>query len=351
MQALYPDAGLLPIDLSSYQIAFYAYHAQKQIYLYFRPHCTAGRSMDIEELRRYDLNLLVHLHVLLEECSVSRAARHLNLSQSAISRSLQRLREHFQDELFIRRPHGLQPTARALALQSDLATLLKQLSLLVHPAAFDPAQCKRHFTLSAMDHIAVQLIPDLLAWLRQVAPQVRLGLHPWNNDSIRDMASGRLDLAINFVAQDRPDLYQRTLCPATPVGMVSHDHPLASQTALTMAELLSVPHVKVDIAEFSEIGRFDRELARKGLSRTIILETSDIQLGLEVAASNQALMIGTREMSKVLARRHNLVLLELPEGVTFMQLNYLLTWHRLQHQDPAQCWFRQVIYDHCLLLR
>ena len=307
--------------------------------------------MDIEELRRYDLNLLVHLHVLLEERSVSRAARHLNLSQSAISRSLQRLREHFQDELFIRRPHGLQPTARALSLQSDLAALLKQLSLLVRPAAFDPALCKRRFTLSAMDHIAVQLIPDLLAWLGRVAPAVRLGLHPWNNDSIRDMASGRLDLAINFVAQDRPDLYQRTLCPATPVGMVSHDHPLASKTVLTMAELLSVPHVKVDIAEFSEMGRFDRELARKGLSRTIILETSDIQLGLEVAASNQAIMIGTREMSKGLTRRHNLVLLELPTGVTFMQLSYLLTWHRLQHQDPAQCWFRQVIYDHCLSLR
>ncbi len=62
-------------------------------------------------------------------------------------------------------------------------------------------------------------------------------------------------------------------------------------------------------------------------------------------------MIGTREMSKTLTRRHSLVLLELPAGVTFMQLNYLLTWHRLQHQDPAQCWFRQVVYDHCLALR
>ncbi len=220
--------------------------------------------MDIDELRRYDLNLLVHLHVLLEECSVSRAARHLNLSQSAISRSLQRLREHFQDELFIRRPHGLQPTARALALQSELAALLKQLSLLVRPGHFEPALCKRQFTLSAMDHIAIQLIPGLLAWLGRVAPDVRLGLHPWNNDSIRDMASGRLDLAINFVAQDRPDLYQRILCPATPVGMVSHDHPLASRQALTMAELISVPHVMVDIAEFSEMGRFDRELALRG---------------------------------------------------------------------------------------
>ena len=307
--------------------------------------------MDIDELRRYDLNLLVHLHVLLEECSVSRAARHLNLSQSAISRSLQRLREHFQDELFIRRPHGLQPTARALALQSELAVLLKQLSLLVRPGNFEPALCKRQFTLSAMDHIAIQLIPGLLSWLGRVAPAVRLRLHPWNNDSIRDMASGRLDLAINFVAQDRPDLYQRILCPATPVGMVSHDHPLASRQALTMAELISVPHVMVDIAEFSEVGRFDRELARNGLSRTIILETSDIQLGLEVAASNQALMIGTREMSKTLTKRHHLVLLELPAGVTFMQLNYLLTWHRLQHQDPGQCWFRQVVYDHCLALR
>ncbi|WP_419834236.1 LysR family transcriptional regulator [Endozoicomonas atrinae] len=307
--------------------------------------------MDIDELRRYDLNLLVHLHVLLEECSVSRAARHLNLSQSAISRSLQRLREHFQDELFIRRPHGLQPTARALALQSELAVLLKQLSLLVRPGNFEPALCKRQFTLSAMDHIAIQLIPGLLSWLGRVAPDVRLRLYPWNNDSIRDMASGRLDLAINFVAQDRPDLYQRILCPATPVGMVSRDHPLASRQALTMAELISVPHVMVDIAEFSEMGRFDRELARKGLSRAIILETSDIQLGLEVAASNQALMIGTREMSKTLTKRHHLVLLELPAGVTFMQLNYLLTWHRLQHQDQGQCWFRQVVYEHCLALR
>ena len=88
---------------------------------------------------RIDLNLLQVLQVLLEECSVTRAAGRLHLSQSAVSKSLARLRVMFDDALFIRERHGLRPTARALSLRGELAELLSRLENLSAPATFTPA--------------------------------------------------------------------------------------------------------------------------------------------------------------------------------------------------------------------
>ena len=108
--------------------------------------------MHLAELARHDLNTLVALHALLETRSVSRAAERLNLSQPAVSRTLARLREAFDDPLFVRAQRGLRPTARAEALRQPLARLLQELGALLAPPEFSPADSQRRFQLATTDY-------------------------------------------------------------------------------------------------------------------------------------------------------------------------------------------------------
>ncbi len=302
-----------------------------------------------DKLRRYDLNLLVTLHVLLEECSVSRAARRLSLSQSAISRSLSRLRDVFGDELFVRRPHGLQPTRRALELQEELAGTLGQVSRLVEPPRFEPSGCSQTFRISLMEHLSVQLLPRLLTYLSRVAPKVRLHLVPWNEESSQAMSTGMLDSSVNIVSLDRPDLYQRRIGPARPVVFITKEHPLALQQRVTMDEFLEYPHISLRFYEYNNHPLM-RQLTSMMSRRDVLLTATDIHAALEVVSNTQALMIGTLDLCQPLLERHGLTSVELPSELATLDADYLMTWHRLQHRNPAQEWFRTILYEHCLAL-
>ena len=95
--------------------------------------------MQLKALKRIDLNLLVALQILLEESNVSRAAQRLFITQPAMSKTLRRLRDVFNDPLFIRGPHGIRPTPRALELQSALGPILEGIDTLIAPVVFDPS--------------------------------------------------------------------------------------------------------------------------------------------------------------------------------------------------------------------
>src|SRR5210317_1547630 len=95
--------------------------------------------MNSSDLAKIDLNLLISLHTLLEERSVSRAAERLFITQPAMSKTLSRLRNLFGDPLFTRSSHGMQPTPRARALAGDLNSILEGIAELVSETAFDPA--------------------------------------------------------------------------------------------------------------------------------------------------------------------------------------------------------------------
>ena len=302
--------------------------------------------MKPDALRRFDLNLLVTLHVLLDECSVSRAAERLCLSQSAISRSLGRLRTIFEDELFVRRPHGLQPTARALELQTELSDALGMVSRVVAPPEFDPSRCDKQFTISVMEHLSMQIMPRLLVRLRQEAPQVKVRVYPWSRRSLGDMSTGKLDLSINILPLHRPDLHRRVIAPVQGVVFMSKDHPYAGLEQLTRSQYLAYPHVGLSIAEYAE-KPFAGKIAMLLDNREVMLSTSDPHLAFEVVSQTDAMMIGTRSLAGLLMERYNLTAVALPVELNHFRSDYQMTWHRLMHRDPAHMWLRNVLLEEC----
>jgi len=128
-------------------------------------------------LARVDLNLLVVFEAVLKERHVGQAAETLNLSASAISHSLGRLRRLLNDPLFLRTPRGVVPTARAMELAEPVADILARVRSVVATAApFDPATSTRRFMIAAPDAVSAVLLPRLLAALARLAPGINLGL-------------------------------------------------------------------------------------------------------------------------------------------------------------------------------
>jgi DNA-binding transcriptional LysR family regulator len=115
----------------------------------------------IEHLRQADLNLLVVFTAVAEERNITRAASRLLLSQPAVTRALQRLRDTFHDDLLIRTSTGYEHTPTGQRLLQDLATMLPRLDRLMAGGDFDPATEDASFRIAATDHGAYLLVPPL----------------------------------------------------------------------------------------------------------------------------------------------------------------------------------------------
>ncbi len=159
------------------------------------------------DLSRADLNLLTLFEVVLRERHVGRAAARLNLSPSAVSHGLKRLRLLLNDPLFLRTPKGVVPTARAAELTEPIAEVLARVRNVIAGAeAFDPAKSSRRFTVAAPDGISSVIVQPLLAILGCRAPGIDIGLRqllPPNRSierawepALADLEAGAMDVAI-----------------------------------------------------------------------------------------------------------------------------------------------------------
>lgn len=162
-------------------------------------------DIDTNKLRRLDGGLLLVFRELLREGRASRVAAKLGLSQPAISHALSRLRDLFEDPLFIRRPHGFEPTRRALELGPQVESLIALAdAALRRGAAFDPARSRRLFRFAAPEFVTALIGGELIARLKRVAPGVTFGVgHASEDEALRALRTGEVDFAIGRFATKR----------------------------------------------------------------------------------------------------------------------------------------------------
>src|SRR6201993_5562156 len=152
--------------------------------------------MRLTQLRQTDLNLLVVFAVFAEERNVSRAAKRLGLSQPAVSRALHRLRDTFQDDLFVRTAKGYEPTPQGERVLQELEIMLPKLDRLIAGSTFDPATEHCSFRVAATDNATSIIAPVLCRDVLPAAKQVRFTFASWRSDVFEDLSHGRLDLAL-----------------------------------------------------------------------------------------------------------------------------------------------------------
>ena len=225
--------------------------------------------MDISSI---DLNLLPVLDALLRQRSVTLAARELDMSQSAVSTALGRLREALGDPLFVRTGRGMLPTPRASQLAEPVASILDKVrDEVLSTRGFVPSESERAFTLGLSDVGSYVLWPRIVAAVSKQAPTVRLRLRVMSQPLIASaLESAEVDVALGAYP-DLPDtLYQRRLFERKYVAMVRSGHPLAGKR-LSLQAFARCPQAVVRLASGIQ-DRIDETLAAQSLRRERVLE-------------------------------------------------------------------------------
>ncbi|WP_210396615.1 LysR family transcriptional regulator [Motiliproteus sediminis] len=301
--------------------------------------------MKRDELNRIDLNLLVAFNALMDELNVSRAAERLHVTQPAMSKTLQRLRDLFDDPLFLRTPRGLEPTPRSQQLAQPVAQTLDELVKLMAPVGFDPGALQRQFTIAVPDPFSAIFIAPLLNRLATEAPAVSLKFVPYDGDSIHSLARGMLDFVTGVIQENTPaGIHARKLYEDKAVCFVRQGHPLATQTELSLEQFTHYPHIKAWFKGINDRGPVDIQLQAMGMRRKILLESSHTMTINEAMCQSDALVVGPRYSWESLFRERA-VALQLPKPFNQSLSAIHLLWDERSHNDPASKWFRQLLAD------
>lgn len=294
------------------------------------------------ELSEIDLNLLVVFNQLLIDRSASRAAVSLGLSQPATSNALRRLRQLLGDELFLRTPHGMEPTPYALQLAEPVTLALGTLhSALNVRASFDPATSTRAFTLAMTDVGEIYFLPVLMDALAHAAPGITLRTVRVTDDTLKDdMAAGQVDLALGLLPQLQAGFFQQALFRQGYVCLMRQNHPLTAQPALSLNHFSAADHVRV-VSAGTGHGRVDEALARHGITRRIRLTVPHFVALGHVLASTDLIATVPERFALRAAAPFGLSTRALPVSLPETAIHQF--WHARLHRDPGCQWLRGVI--------
>jgi len=286
------------------------------------------QNMDFELLRCFS-----HLH---RERHLTRAAEAAGLSQPAMSRALGRMRELFDDELFVRTPRGMLPTPRADALAPEIDSVLAAADALGRPAAFDPAKLERRFVIAMADMFELDLVPRLVEALSAIAPGVTLTTRPVGEHPDDALATGRLDLLIGPRMGIPADAITSRLLEDSFICAVRGDHPGVGKR-LTLAKFCELPHLQ--IAPRGEPGgAVDDALDALGTSRRVVARTHGFLAAPAIVAASDLILTAPTRVLRPLAGPFGLRLLPLPFEVP--SFTAWQGWHPRVDADPAHAWFR-----------
>jgi DNA-binding transcriptional LysR family regulator len=294
-------------------------------------------------MSRPDLNLLITLDVLLKEGSVARAARRLQLSPSAMSRALARLRETTGDPLLVRAGRGLVPTPRALELRDPVGQLVQDAEAALRPAeTLDVRRLVRTFTLRTSEGFVENFGPGLIARVTEEAPGVRLCFAPKPDKDSAPLRDGKVDLETGVVGKTTgPEVRAQALFRDRFVGAVREGHPL-SQGRITAARYVAGRHILVSRRGLDR-GPIDDALEPLGLEREIVTAVGGFSVALALARTSDLIAsVPERHTGNLRAGMHSF-----PLPVDVPQITVSLLWHPRQDADPAHRWLRGCICDVC----
>ena len=298
--------------------------------------------MNVNLLSKVDLNLLVALQVLLEERSVSNAAKRLSITQPAMSKTLARLRDTFDDPLFTRSKRGIQPTPRALSLATELHKLLNKVEGLLDAGEFSPMIFRGEITLAISEYVGFTLLPPLTARLETRAPKLRLKTITRAEGQLDQLANGSLDLAIQIARPHYAQEYRSQPLASSPLAIfVRREHPIIGRE-LTEALLAEFPSISLYVADRSEVGlEIDTRLLNPNLG---MLETSHLLTAFEVLRETNDTLICPAYLSRDDGATRDVVALPLPHGQS-QSVDYSIVAHERTARSPIHQWLWNEIID------
>ncbi len=307
------------------------------------------------KLIRTDLNLLVALQILLEERNVTRAAERLFVSQPALSKTLQKLRDSFEDELFTRTAHGLVPTPRAEELARELPALLESVERVLGDEGFDPATFDGSFKILLPPILSEALLPGLMAELSEVGPGVQVVTAEVTPDYQDKLKKGEADFAAFVALETERDILAEPIATIAPRCYMRIDHLLVGKE-LSLQEFLAYPHLRLYLPGLTRenTSMVDDVLGQYGVHRNIIMETTQFSAAVGVLCRTDALLVANAGFEAGGLYRERISGEEMPAELQRMIRNthsrnrgrMSLMRHTRTSRSAAHQWMRSLLMKH-----
>ena len=304
------------------------------------------------DLNNIDLNLLVHLDVLLREQNVTKAANHLGITQPAMSNGLKRLRLLFEDPLLVRTSDGMVPTALALSLKPAVREILFNIEKVIQPDRDFDVNSQRVFRIMASDYAESTLIPAVLGEVRKQSPNITLDVLTPSDVSFEDVEQGRVDMAINRFDTLPQSFHQKTLWSDTFSCLMSPDNPLVRD--FNLDNYLAANHIWVSKTGFGvgvgvnpndvqRLGWVDESLSKIGQKRKISVFTRHYQVAMLLAEQHDLVATLPSRAAKLKSQSAKLVVKTPPFDIPAFELK--MAWSPLLHHNADHQWLRRLITD------
>lgn len=297
---------------------------------------------------RLDLNLLRVFDAILQTRSVTTAAAMLSLTQSAVSNQLARLRDAFDDPLFVRTSEGMVPTPRAMAIAEPVRQSMVAIrQCLEEQLGFDPATSERTFKIFMSDVGQMVFMPRLLERITRVAPLVNVHTVQVPTGRLRDLAleSGEVDLAAGYFENFDGSFRQQVLFEETYVGMVRCGHPTIGE-ALPLETFLATPQLVYQPTGGGhglQENAVHHAFAGADVPHRIAVRAAHAMGVTSIVSSTDLLVIVPSRLAAACSELADVRILALPVEIPKFQIKQ--HWHERFHHDPGNRWLRGLVAE------
>ena len=290
------------------------------------------------KISSFDLNLFVILNAIYTEGSLTKAAEVVGITQPAVSNALSRLREKFNDDLFIRTGSGMVPTQKTENIIKDIQNALTLMQLSVNePDTFDPKVSKRKFKLSLGDVSEGRVLPFIMNQIDKKAPNVALGSYAYSrSDQVHALATNNLDFVVDPVIPASNEIDSYKVFEDDWVAMHRDGHHIANIENVTIEDILNQRHLHVSNRRRG-LHLIDLELDKIGFRREVALRCQHFLIAPQILRSTDLVLMGTRSF----AIANNLPFIEVPIEIPSME--YFLIWHKSDEGDGGHLWMKDLI--------
>ncbi len=292
------------------------------------------------KISSFDLNLFVILNAIYTEGSLTKAAEVVGITQPAVSNALSRLRERFDDDLFIRTGSGMVPTQKTENIISDIQNALSLMQQSVNePDTFDPKLSNRNFKLSLGDVSEGRVLPYIMNEIDKNAPFVSMGSYAYSrSDQVHALATHNLDFVVDPIIPASEEINSYKVFEDDFVAMYRDDHPLGKIDEVSVDDILAQRHLHVSNRKRG-LHLIDVELDKIGYRREIALRCQHFLIAPRIIRSTDLVLMGTRSFAK----SHNLQFIEIPTEIP--SIEYHLIWHKSDEGDGGHLWMKDLIIE------
>ena len=290
------------------------------------------------KIKDTDLNLFIAFDVIYTEKNLTKSGQVLGITQPAVSNALARLRDLFNDELFIRTSRGMIPTPVANQLIGDIRNALSLIQNTISVSEkFDPSTAEMTFKISIGDTSEYRLLPLLIKELAETAPKVKVEtyLTP-RKDAPRELASGAIDFSIDPPLQSDQHLKHEKIYQEDYVMIVRENHPILMKEKITIEDYLDLSHIHISNRK-TGMGHVDMTLYKLGLTRDIYLRAQHFLVAPYIVEQSDMAITTT----KGFAVDRNLAWRELPFDIDPLVLH--LYWHENNDNESSSKWMRDLM--------